>query len=229
MQKYCSLRGIASRRKAEEYIRNGWIKVNGRIVAELGTRIDPEKDIVEISHRVKLARQEFKYVLLNKPAGYVTNLPNVGEKEAKELLPPEFRNLNPVGRLDKDSEGLLLFTDDGVLAHHLTSPNFGHEKEYAVTIDKFLAQPVIKKFENGIILLGERLKPVIVKKLYGKTYSFILTEGKNRQIRRMLYKFGYNVLKLKRVRQSQLKLKNLKTGHYKILKRSILSQLPTKM
>jgi len=214
LQKYCSEQGIASRRKAEEYIKNGWIKVNGKIVTELGTKVDPETDTVELCAQAKQEQKQFKYVLLNKPEGYVTNLPKEGEKEAKDLLPKQYKGLSPVGRLDKDSEGLLLFTNDGVLAHRLTSPKFDHEKEYLVTVDKTISQEVLHKYHRGVVILGEKTKPVEVKKFKGTTYQFILREGKNRQIRRMLNNFGYRVLHLKRVRIANYKLGNLKPGEF---------------
>ncbi|MFH1347939.1 MAG: pseudouridine synthase [Candidatus Margulisiibacteriota bacterium] len=217
LQKYCSEKGLASRRKAEEYIRNGWIKVNGQVVTELGTKIDPEKDIVELCGEAKQEQKEFKYVLLNKPVGYVTNLPQKGEKEACELLPADLRGLKPIGRIDKDSEGLLLFTNDGVVAHRLSSPKFDHEKEYEVTVDKMISKEVLDKYRKGIVILGEKTKPVQIVKLKGKTYRFILREGKNRQIRRMLNNFGYKVIKLKRVRIAHLKLEDLKPGEYRLL------------
>ena len=217
LQKYCSEHGLASRRKAEEYIKRGWIKVNGEIVTELGTKVDPEKDKVELCAEAKQEQKEFKYIMLNKPAGYVTNLPKPGEKEAVELLPGKFKDLKPVGRLDKDSEGLLLFTNDGVVAYRLTAPKFDHEKEYEVTVDKPISKGILEKYRKGIVILGERTKPVLVKKFKGNTYSFILREGKNRQIRRMLGNFGYKVLKLKRVRQLNLKLAGLKPGSYREL------------
>lgn len=217
LQKYCSERGLASRRKAEEYIRNGWIKINGQVVTELGTKVDPDKDLVELCPEAKQQQTEFKYVLLNKPPGYVTNLPQKGEKEARGLLPPEIRGLKPVGRLDKDSEGLLMFTDDGVVVHRLTSPQFDHEKEYEVAVDKVISQEVLDKYARGIVIMGEKTKPVKVKRLKGKTYDFILREGKNRQIRRMLERFGYQVLRLKRVRIAHLRLADLKPGQQRSL------------
>lgn len=226
LQKYCSEKGLASRRKAEEYIRKGWIKVNGQVVTELGTKVDPEKDLIELSKEAKQEQQEFKYVLLNKPVGYVTNLPQPGEKESCELLPPELRGLKPVGRIDKDSEGLLLFTNDGVVAHQLTSPNFDHEKEYEVTVDKPIARNILAKYRQGIVILGEKTKPVEVSKIRGRTYSFILREGKNRQIRRMLNNYGYNVIKLKRVRIAHLQLGDLKPGKYRLLSERIRLEEP---
>jgi len=217
LQKYCSEKGLASRRKAEEYIKNGWIKVNGQVVTELGTKVDPAKDIVELCQEAKQEQKEFKYVLLNKPVGFVTNLPQEGEKEACELLPGDLRNLNPVGRLDKDSQGLLLFTNDGVVAHRLTSPKFDHEKEYEVTVDKVISKEILDKYRKGIVILGEQTKPVKVIKLKGKRYRFVLCEGKNRQIRRMLNNFGYQVIKLKRIRILNFELGNLSLGQYRLL------------
>jgi 23S rRNA pseudouridine2605 synthase/23S rRNA pseudouridine2604 synthase len=217
LQKYCSEKGIASRRRAEEYIKNGWIKVNGQVVTELGIKVDPQNDVVELNEGALENKKAFKYVLLNKPVGYVTNLPQAGEKEAKDLLPDKFKNLHVVGRLDKDSEGLLLFTDDGVAAHRLASPKFEHEKEYRVTVDQVISPEVLAKYHKGITLAGEQLKPVEVKKIKGLTYRFVLREGKNRQIRRMLKKFGYYVVRLKRVRIANLKLGELKPGQYRAL------------
>jgi 23S rRNA pseudouridine2605 synthase len=217
LQKYCSQKGIASRRKAEEYIENGWIKVNGRVVTELGIKVDPEKDDVELCEKAKQAQKEYEYVLLNKPVGYVTNLPQKGEKEAAELLPAALKRLKPVGRLDKDSQGLLLFTNDGVVAHRLTSPKFEHEKEYEVKVDKLIAGEVLDKYRRGIVILRKKIKPVKVTRLKGKTYSFVLCEGKNRQIRRMLNKFGYKVINLKRIRIMNLYLGKLKPGKYRAL------------
>lgn len=217
LQKYCSQKGIASRRKAEEYIKNGWIKVNGQVVTELGVKIDPEKDVVEMTKEAKQARKDCQYVLLNKPVGYVTNLPQKGEKEAAELLPKTLIRLKPVGRLDKDSQGLLLFTNDGVVAHRLTSPKFDHEKEYEVEVDKFITKEILDRYRRGIVILGQKVKPVKVRKVKGKTYRFILCEGKNRQIRRMLNNFGYKVVSLKRIRIMHLDLGDLKPGQYRLL------------
>lgn len=224
LQKYCSEKGLASRRRAEEYIKNGWIKVNGQVVTELGVKVDPQIDVVEFSQKALKNQGEFEYVLLNKPAGYVTNLPQAGEKEAKTLLPAKFKKLHAVGRLDKDSEGLLLFTDDGAVAHRLASPKFEHEKEYRVTVDQVIRPEVLAKYHKGIMLAGEQLKPVEVAKIKGLTYRFVLREGKNRQIRRMLNNFGCDVIKLKRVRIANLELGNLKSAQYRTLTQEELAE-----
>ncbi|MEA3494131.1 MAG: pseudouridine synthase [Candidatus Margulisiibacteriota bacterium] len=224
LQKYCSEKGLASRRKSEEYIKKGWITVNGEVVKELGVKVDPQKDKVELVPEAKDEKKKFIYILLNKPAGHVTNLPKKGEREAKELLPVEVRGLvHAVGRLDKDSEGLLLFTNDGVAAHRLTSPEFDHEKEYEVTADKKIAERVVAKYRRGLVILGEKTKPVGVRRIGGNVYRFILREGKNRQIRRMLNNLGYKVLKLKRIRIANLNIGDLKPGHFRSLTGSPLS------
>ena len=217
LQKYCSERGICSRRKAEEYIKKGWIKVNGKVVTELGTKVE-NKDKVELTSEALAEQKKYLYVLLNKPVGYVTNLPQKGEREAKELLPESIRDIvHAVGRLDKDSEGLLLFTNDGVAANRLASPVYQHEKEYEVTVDRHITKDDIKKYAEGITIeaLGIRTKPVEVKRMGGMTYQFILREGKNRQIRRMLNTLGYKVIKLKRVRIADFRLGDLGTGQFK--------------
>lgn len=229
LQKYCSEKGLASRRKTEEYIKNGWIKVNGQVITELGTKVDPENDVVELCPEARQEQQEFKYVLLNKPPGYVTNLPQKGEKEARGLLPPDIRGLKPVGRLDKASEGLIMFTDDGVIVHRLTSPAFEHEKEYEVAVDKPIAREVLEKYRRGIVILGQKTKPVEVTQLRGKTYRFVLREGKNRQIRRMLRNFGYEVLRLKRVRIIHLRLDELKSGQHRFLSAEEINELKKKV
>ncbi len=221
LQKYCSERGICSRRKAEEYIKKGWIKVNGEVVTELGTKV-LNSDKVELDPKAKAEQKEYIYVLLNKPAGYVTNLPKRGEREAKELLPASIRDIvHVVGRLDKESEGLLLFTNDGVAANRLSSPIYNHEKEYEVTVNRHISNEDIKQYAEGITIAGLkgakgfRAKPVNVRRITGMTYQFILREGKNRQIRRMLNSLGYRVIKLKRVRISNYKMGNLKHGEWR--------------
>jgi 23S rRNA pseudouridine2604 synthase len=218
IQKYCSERGLASRRETEEYLKNGWIKVNGVVVTEPGTKVDPENDVVEFLDEVKNIKKELKYIILNKPRGFVTNLPNEDEKEASTLLSPVDRStVYAVGRLDKESEGFLFFTNDGVVANRLKSPDFEVEKEYQVITDREISPEVIKEYAKGFFLDGERLKPVKVKKHTERKYTFILTEGKNRQIRRMLEKSGYKVYSLKRLRIGIMSLKDLKPGTYRAL------------
>jgi 23S rRNA pseudouridine2605 synthase/23S rRNA pseudouridine2604 synthase len=211
LQKILSARGIASRRKAEEYIERGLVKVNGK-VATLGQKADALVDKIEVDGKVLEERQEMLYYLMNKPVGVETS--NVAalshEKEeglttVRDLLPPGLKgNVFPVGRLDKDSEGLLLFTNDGALANRLTHPKFDHEKEYEVTVETEIFEGALDKMREGMKILGETTKPAKVIKTGLKTFHIALTEGKNRQIRRMCQKIGNPVVSLRRVRIATL-------------------------
>ncbi|MFA5273159.1 MAG: pseudouridine synthase [Candidatus Peribacter sp.] len=237
LQKILSARGIASRRKAEEYILQGLVKVNGK-VAVLGQKADPEVDIVEVDGKVIEARKEMLYYLMNKPRGVVTtniegngrNRGNKGNRgsrgqslgasasSVRELLPQNLRGrIFPVGRLDKDSEGLLLLTNDGVLAYRLTHPKFDHEKEYAVTVEQPIMEGALDKMRTGMMILGEKTKPAVVRKTGAKTFVIALTEGKNRQIRRMCQKIGNPVVSLRRTRIMTLRDTHLKPGGLRFL------------
>jgi len=134
IQKYMSQKGILSRRKTEEYLLKGWIKVNGEVVTELGRKIDPEKDTVELSDQVERIKQGYTYIKIHKPRGILTNLASDDEREVIDLLPDEYYNLHSVGRLDKDSEGLILFTDDGIFAKQFLNTDHPHEREYVVKV-----------------------------------------------------------------------------------------------
>ena len=128
LQKYLSHAGICSRRKGEELIEKGFIKVNGKVVTALGTKVDPKKDKIEVSDKLLKIKENYSYIILNKPKGIVTTCANHGEKTVLDLIKINKR-IYPVGRLDKDSTGLLLLTDDGVVAYRLSHPKFEHEKE----------------------------------------------------------------------------------------------------
>jgi pseudouridine synthase len=221
LQKILSARGIASRRKAEEYIEQGLVTVNGK-VAKVGDKADPEKDIVEVSGKVMEARQEMLYYLLYKPVGIETsNVERVASSSApdrapsvRDILPADLRGkIYPVGRLDKDSEGLLLFTNDGVLAYRLTHPKFDHEKEYDVTVDAPVPEGVLRKLAGGTVkIAGERTKPATVRRTGPARFRITLTEGRNRQIRRMCQKVGCRVIRLERIRIVTLRDPDLKPG-----------------
>ncbi len=218
LQKILSARGIASRRKAEEYILAGLVKVNG-VVAELGQKADPETDEITVDGKVLQARQEMLYYLIYKPVGVVTT--NAEQKETKvllDLLPADLqRKVFPVGRLDKDSEGLILLTNDGVLAYRLTHPKFEHEKEYEVTVNEAVREGALQKMRDGMTISGEETKPALVRKLSDHSFRITLTEGKNRQIRRMSQKVGLTVNKLQRIRIMTLTDSALQPGDYRPL------------
>ena len=235
IQKILSARGIASRRKAEEYITAGLVTVNG-VVATLGQKADPEVDKIEVSGKVMEARQEMLYYVMNKPRGVITtniegdtgHRGDKGKKQkssvpfapsapsapsVRDLLPPQLRGkIYPIGRLDKDSEGLLLLTNDGVLAYRLTHPKFDHEKEYEVRVTHVIKDGQLRKMEEGMTIDGEKTKPARVRRLTDSTFRIALTEGKNRQIRRMCQKVGSPVDTLRRVRIMTLTDDALKAG-----------------
>lgn len=215
LQKILSARGIASRRKAEEYITAGLVMVNGK-VATLGQKADPEVDIIEVSGKVMQARQEMLYYLMHKPRGIITeNVSRIGseEKTVLNLIPPALRGkIYPVGRLDKDSEGLLILTNDGVLAYRLTHPKFDHEKEYEVTVTHIITDGQLTKMKEGMTILGAKTKPARVRRMNPSRFRITLTEGKNRQIRRMCQKVGAPVDTLKRVRIMTLEDPALEAG-----------------
>lgn len=219
IQKILSVRGIASRRKAEEYIEQGLVKVNGK-VAKLGDKADPLTDRIEVDGKVLEDRAEMLYYLMHKPIGVETsNVTNRDVRTVRDLLPVQLQGkIAPVGRLDKDSSGLLLFTNDGVLAYRLTHPKFTHEKEYEVTVDRPVSSMICRKIEEGFEMDGSRTKPLKVTKVAPKTVRIVLTEGKNRQIRRMMQYVGFTVQELRRVRIMTVTDAVLKEGEVRELK-----------
>ncbi len=228
LQKFLSMAGVCSRRKGEEYIKKGLVKVNGSVVTELGTKIDPEKDRVEFQGRCIEAKEELLYIALNKPEGYVTTCDQPGEKIVLDLIDiPE--RVYPVGRLDKDSCGLLLLTNDGRIHHRLSHPSFDHEKEYDVTVEKNISDAALKQMAKGLPIMGTKTRPAQIKRISSKRFLIVLKEGKNRQIRRMVEKMGNRVTSLKRIRISNIRLGKLAKGAWRYLsekeKKSLLKAL----
>lgn len=214
LNKFIAQAGVCSRRKADELIKGGQIKVNSIIVKELGTVIDENNDKIQIGNRrLDLANQKV-YFALNKPVGYITSATSAQGKSVLELVKEIKERVYPVGRLDKQSRGLIILTDDGDLAYKLTQAKFGIEKEYEVELDRPLDAKDIKIFERGMELEGKRLQPVEVVSRRGNKANLVLREGVNRQIRKMAEKLGYRVKDLKRVRIGKLNLGNLKEGGY---------------
>lgn len=217
LQKILSRRGIASRRKAEEYIEQGLVKVNG-VVAKIGDKADPESDHIEVDGKVMEARQEMLYYVMYKPVGVVTTNAEGQDKNIPDMLPANLKNkIYPVGRLDKDSEGLLLLTNDGVLAYRLTHPKFDHQKEYEVSTTGIATDGQIRKMAYGLVIDGEKTKPVQIRRMGESSFYVILTEGKNRQIRRMCQKVGLEVKTLKRTRIMNFTDPTLKAGQVRQL------------
>jgi len=224
LQKYLSAAGVCSRRKGEEFIKAGRVKVNGETVIEQGVKIDPEKDRVEVDGKIIRDNQTMVYVMLNKPAGYITSRSHRGEKIVLDLIDVAER-VNPVGRLDRDSTGLLLLTNDGILHQHLTHPSFDHEKEYEVEVLKPIDDKAIYQFEKGLFLDGVKTRPATVQRINGCKIRIILKEGKKRQIRRMVEKVGNQVINLHRIRISNLLLGNLKMGQWRHLSKKEIKDL----
>jgi pseudouridine synthase len=216
LQKYLSMAGICSRRHGEELILSGSVWVNGKVVTELGTRVDPGADTVEIDGKPVLVRQRIVYIALNKPRGYVTSCEQPGEKLVMDLVDVPER-IYPIGRLDKDSTGLLLLTNDGPLHHRLSHPSFDHEKEYVVTLAAPVSDSALHKMADGMCLSGKRTRPAVIHRISLRRFRIILKEGKNRQIRRMVQKVGQEVLELQRIRIAGIRLGNLDSGRWRFL------------
>jgi 23S rRNA pseudouridine2605 synthase/23S rRNA pseudouridine2604 synthase len=216
LQKFLSEAGVCSRRKGEEYIKAGRVAVNGQIVRTLGTKVTPGVDRVEFDGRTVVQAADSIYIALNKPEGYVTSCSHPGEKVVVDLLDTEQRVV-PVGRLDKDSTGLLLLTNDGRLHHRLSHPSFDHEKEYEVTLAEPINDGALEKLAQGVVLNGRRTRPAEVVRVSGRRFRMTLKEGRNRQIRRMAAKVGSRVERLKRIRIANVRLGRLKKGQWRYL------------
>lgn len=228
LQKILSARGICSRRQAEVYIKQGLVRVNGE-VAELGQKADPEQDLVEVDGAVLKDRQEMMYYLMNKPTGVETSNvegSNFNVTTVRDILPKELQGkVYPVGRLDKETSGLLLFTNDGVLAYRLTHPKFYHEKEYRVKVAHEIKDGQLRKLAEGMTISGEKTKAAKVRRLGDNVFSIALTEGKNRQIRRMCQKVGTPVDALERVRIMNIEDDQIKPGEVRELSEKERSEL----
>lgn len=211
INKYLADKKIASRREADLLIKDGKILINGK-KAELGAMVQ-EIDKVEVEGDLK----KLVYLAFNKPIGIITHSPQGGEVSIAEILKFN-QKVFPLGRLDKDSHGLIVLTNDGRMTDKLLNPIFEHEKEYEVTVAQSVTENFIKQMENGVKLDGGyTTQKCVVKKLNNHIFSIILTEGKKRQIRRMCTALGCEVVDLKRVRIMNIELGNLKEGHYRII------------
>jgi pseudouridine synthase len=219
LQKYLAAAGVASRRRSETLIASGRIKVNGAIVTQPGTRVDPDRDRIEFDDNPVILQQDLVYIALNKPRGYVSSCRQQNEKPVIDLIDTSMR-IFPVGRLDKDSTGLLLLTNDGRIHHRLSHPSFDHEKEYDVTVSKPIPASALKKMEKGLTILGTRTRPAQVDRVTPRQFRIVLKEGRNRQIRRMVQKVGNQVTRLHRIRVASIYLGNLPARKWRYLTKS---------
>ncbi len=216
LQKFLSKAGICSRRKGEAYIKAGWVKVNGEIVTELGVKVDPDRDRVEVDSEAIRSDTASIYIALNKPKGYVSSCDQPGEKIVLDLLDISER-VYPIGRLVKYSTGILFLTNVGQMHHRISHPSFQHEKEYIVSVAKPIPEGALRKLANGVPMMGTRTRPARVKRISARRFHIVLQEGKNRQIRRMVRKVGHQVVGLKRIRIAHIKLGQLPSGSWRYL------------
>ncbi len=220
INKYLAQAGIASRRKSEEYILSGRVKVNNKIVTDLAFKINPANDKVLLDDKIILLIEKNIYILLNKPKGYVCSLYDPYNKQlARSLIPLKDRIFN-VGRLDKNTEGLIIYTNDGQLANRLTHPNFKIKKTYLVKINKPILDEDIEKIRKGGIKLDtDSTLPAFlnIKDKQKTIIELTIMEGKKRQIRRVFKNLNYNVLNLDRIAIGNIANNGLEIGNYRYL------------
>ncbi len=221
LQKMLADCGVASRRKAEEMISAGEIKVNG-ITAKIGDKVDPKKDKVSVKGKPLDAHVNEVYIMLHKPRGYITTMSDeMDRKCVAELIKDIPERIYPVGRLDRDSEGLLLMTNDGEFANAMTHPSLHIPKTYRVTIHPFITEDQLTQIAVGIVIDGRKTAPArvnVISQESGRVVlEIVLYEGRNRQIRKMCEQLGLEVARLKRVAVGQLKLGMLQPGKWRAL------------
>lgn len=231
IQRFIALNTAYSRRKAEELVELKKVELNGKIVDKPGTLIDPLKDIVFINGTPVKPVKKYCYLMLNKPAGYITTRKDrKAKKTVMDLIP--YKDLHPVGRLDKQTEGLLLLTNDGDLTYKLTHPKFEQEKEYTVEVKKPLTPETKRRFREGIVFDGKKTAPAELKNLRKSgtnwSCSIVIHEGRKRQVRRMFEEIQNPVVYLKRVRIAGITLGNLKSGEYRELSAQEIKSLKNK-
>jgi pseudouridine synthase len=226
LQKLIAAAGIASRRHAEELIINGKVSLNGKVVTELGTKADPDQDHIKVNGKLinpQLKTREKVYVLLNKPRGYLSSLSDPeGRPLVTELLPQSVGKVHPVGRLDFNTEGLLILTNDGELTNYITSARNRVDKVYEVKVKGVPTEAAIARLRRGVTLEdGTRTAPAKIRLLHetenNAWFEVLLHQGKNQQVRRMFDLIGNSVLKLRRIRIGSLTDENLKPGHWRML------------
>ena len=226
--------GLGSRRKMADAIKHERITVNGTVTTNFRHPVNAAEDVIALDGRVLTLKAEPTVTLMpHKPSGYISTLSNErGRQKVTDLLPEKYRHLRlyPVGRLDKDSTGLLLLTNDGDLAYRLTHPRYEHEKEYLVQVQGRLNKDELKKLEQGLVLEDGRTSPARIEEVAAEQYNYSLTihEGRKRQVRRMFAHLGHPVLALKRIRFGTLVLGNLPEGKTRELNAQEIALLLTR-
>lgn len=230
LQKFIARAGVASRREAERFIAEGRVSVNGRVVTKLGTKVDPDHDVVKLDGRLVRLSPGKLYVVLNKPIGYVSTLKDPqGRPVVTDLLDRIRGRVYPVGRLDYDAEGLMLLTNDGELAHRLQHPRYGIRRTYEVKVKGIPSGDALSSVRNGMKLEDGVTLPADVaflKRTVNNCWMKItLSEGRNRQVKRMFAAVGHPVMKLKRVKFGAIGLGRLGRGEYRHLTRDEIQGL----
>jgi 23S rRNA pseudouridine2604 synthase len=214
INKFFTEQGICSRREADRLIESGVVTINGR-VAKLGDHVEP-KDVIAREGCVILWRKAGLYIKYHKPVGVTTTSEaHIPRNIIAEIGHPE--RIFPIGRLDKDSSGLILLTNDGDIVNDILRTEFGHEREYLVQVDRSFDQSFLDEMSRGVVILGSKTKPGRMTRVGGDRFRIVLTEGRNRQIRRMCQALGYRVIKLHRTRIMHLTVEGLKVGEWKEL------------
>jgi len=222
LQKYLAHCGVASRRAAEGLIVAGRVAVNGLSVQTLGSTVTPGQDTVTLDGKPVVSQEEPVYIMLHKPRGYVTTVSDeLGRKTVMELLPEDIGRVYPVGRLDFDTEGLLLLTNDGALTHRLTHPSHEVSKTYLTKVRGIPSPEALKALRTGVILDGRKTHPAEVLVKHRDTNTAVLSitihEGRNRQVRNMCAAVGHKVVYLRRVAEGSLRLGDLAVGNWRYL------------
>ncbi len=229
LNKFLASAGVASRRKCDDLIASGKVKVNGEVNTKLGLRIDDEQDEVEFEDTIVYPVEKKIYVVVNKPVGFVSTVQDEHDRKTVIDLLPISERIFPVGRLDYDSTGVLLLTNDGPLSHRLTHPSYEIEKTYYVLLDKVITPKDLYHVEHGINLDGKKTHPCKASQV--RVYdncsllSISIHEGRNRQIRRMFEVLEYEVQELDRIRFANIDLSGLKRGEWRHLIKHEISKL----
>lgn len=215
INKFISETGFCSRREADKLVESGKVTINGEI-AVLGSQAEAGDDVRINGRELSERKQQHVYIALNKPVGITSTTESHIKGNIVDFVGHKER-IFPIGRLDKDSEGLILLTNDGDIVNKILRSEGKHEKEYIVTVDRPITDAFVKGMSSGVKILGEMTLPCTVTRMSERMFRIILTEGKNRQIRRMCSAFGYEVRKLQRIRIMNIRLGNQKTGSWRDL------------
>jgi len=215
LNKYISSSGFCSRREADRYIEEARVTINNEI-ALIAARVQAGDVVAVDGEKIKISRKQSLYIAFHKPQG-ITSTTDPTDRSNIIYFINHPKRIFPIGRLDKDSEGLILLTNDGDIVNKILRAGNEHEKEYIVTVNKAMTSEFIKRMSSGVPVFGEKTKPCIVRQLSNRSFKIILTQGLNRQIRRMCEFLGYDVLTLKRIRIMNISLGNLAVGKWRNL------------